>query len=76
MPPTLPTDDQLHRWVETWKRVGPLLQEIRDRELLSTDTIGAVQALSEAFRAARRQNPPRPTSGLVDQQRYFRGLRG
>jgi hypothetical protein len=75
MTPNPREDDQLRQWVENWKRLGPLLEEIRDRELLSVDTTAAIQALSGLARAARLERPPHPTSGLVEQQRYFRRLR-
>ena len=75
MAPTPRNDEQLRQWVENWKRVGPLLEEIRAAELLTVDTTAAIQLLSGAFQAARFESPLRPTSGLVEQQRHFQRLR-
>lgn len=63
---------QARRWVENWKETGPELERIRRREIRATDTPTALSALSSAFAAALFLNPkPRPSSGLVEQQRLF-----
>lgn len=67
--------DNLRAWVETWKRVGPLLEELKNRELRQVVTSEAIQALDGAFQAARRLGGPAPTSGLVEQQRLLQRLR-
>ncbi len=72
------TPDELilaKRWVETWKTTGPILEKIRRDDIRKVDTyqallsfIGPVDFTEEPFR-------PRPTSGLVEQQAWFKKLR-
>jgi len=55
-----------------WKTLGPILDEIRDREiseLTPADTQSAMLMFDQAFRLAQRDLPPRTTSGLVEWQR-------
>lgn len=54
-----------------WKAGGAALREVRLRELRATDTPTAIQQLGGAFNDAVRRFPPRPSSGLVEQQRLF-----
>ena len=56
------------RWVETWRHAGLALERIRRAELRSLDTCRAIALLcgSTASKA-----PPRSSSGLVEQQRWF-----
>ena len=71
MAPTPRNDDQLRQWVENWKRVGPLLEEIRAAELGSLETERALASLEDAFEDARLRAEPRSTSGLVELQRLL-----
>ncbi len=56
------------RWVATWKRAGEALERIRIQELRQLDTYRAIAALLSPSLPAV---PPRPSSGLVEQQRWF-----
>lgn len=67
--------EQRRAWVRNWQEVGPLLQAIRHAETRRTDTLVALAALAGAFDHAVQTCPPRPTSGLVDQQAMFARLR-
>lgn len=64
----------MRRWVETWRRAGQELNQIRRRELQAIDTREAVQQLFSSA-PAFRDLPPRTTSGLVEQQAWFAKLR-
>jgi hypothetical protein len=66
--------EAMRRWVETWKRAGPELEAIRRREVAGLDTLEVVESLKSAFNLALKL-PPRPTSGLVEMQRWFAKLR-
>ena len=66
---------QLHQWVKTWKNASRELEEIRQREFKSLSIQQAILLLSDAFESAIRQNPPSQTSGLVEQQYWFKRLR-
>lgn len=58
-------------WVQTWQKAGPVLRELHDRDVCRADTAKAILQLDDAFRSALREHPPGPTSGLVEQQRWF-----
>lgn len=64
----------IRRWVKTWQKAGPLLEEIRRAELESVDTKEAVRQLfgDTVWNAGE---PAPPTSGLIEQQRLFALLR-
>jgi hypothetical protein len=64
----------LRRWVETWRRAGQELDEIRRREIEATDTAEAIrQIFGDAV--PRQEASRRITSGLVEQQAWFAKLR-
>jgi hypothetical protein len=65
----------MRQWVETWKQAGRELDEIRKREIASTDTREAIRQLFGSSEAMFSHLPPRPTSGLVEQQAWFAKLR-
>ena len=65
----------LRHWVETWRRAGPELEEIRRRELQALDTREAIRQLFGASESLFRNQPRRTTSGLVEQQAWFAKLR-
>jgi hypothetical protein len=64
--------ERMRQWVETWQRAGLELDEIRRREIQSTDTQTAIRQI---FGSAMVTGlPPRTTSGLVEQQAWFMKL--
>ncbi len=67
------TTDQINarRWVQAWKEAGPVLEQMRADEIHSTDTVKAMEILDDAFTSAVWLNPPRESSGLVEQQEIF-----
>ena len=65
---------QLERWVATWREAQPALEAQRREELERLATPDALAQLAAAFEHARRRAPLSDTSGLVEQQRYFRQL--
>ena len=66
--------EQLKRWVENWKTVGPELEAIRREEVRTADNREAIAALDCVIDFARRP-PPRPSSGIVEMQKHFAKLR-
>ena len=68
-------EEMMKRWVDTWRQAGPLLEEIRRQEVRDLDTNETIESLS--FHADFSQAPyrPDPTSGLIEQQRWFMKLR-
>ena len=59
------------RWVETWRRAGAELERIRRDELRNLDTYRAIEMLCGNADYTQSPRVPRPTSGLVEQQRWF-----
>lgn len=64
------------RWVQAWKAAGPELERLRREELRRLDPQRAIAFLcgSADYRVPPRA--PRPTSGLVEQQRWFKKAAG
>jgi hypothetical protein len=62
----------IHEWVACWKRAGVELERLRREELSHVDTQQALQNLASAFESCRLHHKPALTSGLVEQQRWFR----
>jgi hypothetical protein len=61
--------------IAAWKRAAPVLQEVRDADIRAADTVAAIESMTLLFRDAVKHLPPRPDSGLVEQQRWFMKLR-
>ena len=59
------------KWIKAWKSAGPALDEIRKKELKSTVTSQAMEALSDAYEWALKNYKASSTSGLIEQQRIF-----
>ena len=62
---------QGRRWVKTWQRAGPELDRIRRDELRAADAYGAIARLLGPGNYREPPRAPRPTSGLIEQQRLF-----
>ena len=62
-------------WAAAWKRAGPALDQIRRRELRSLDTFSTIALLCGPADYNVPPRAPKPTSGLVEQQRLFARLR-
>ncbi|MDR2115001.1 MAG: hypothetical protein LBP87_01320 [Planctomycetaceae bacterium] len=62
-------------WFENWKRVAPILEEIRAKELQLMDQQGkqkeAIRKVMSMCDWCIERSEPRQTSGLVEQQRRF-----
>lgn len=59
--------------VATWARTGETLADIRKKELAALTEADALIAAEDLLSALDRlpKRPPRPWSGLVEQQRLF-----
>jgi hypothetical protein len=62
------------RWVRAWQRAAPELERLRRQELRQLDTYQAIALLCGPANYFEPPRAPRPTSGLVEQQRLFRRL--
>ena len=68
------TDEQIiqaRQWAQTWKRAGPELERIRKDELRQLDVFQAITHLCGPADYTVPPHAPKPTSGLVEQQRWF-----
>jgi hypothetical protein len=63
------------RWVKTWQEAGPRLEQIRRDELRQLDAYAAISLLCGTADYRQPPRAPKPTSGLIEQQRLFRKLR-
>lgn len=59
------------RWVRAWKDAGPELERIRREELRRLPPGEGVSLLCGEADYTVPPRAPKPTSGLVDQQRWF-----
>jgi hypothetical protein len=59
------------RWVEAWKLAGPELERIRRKEIRELDSFRTIALLCGPADYTRPPRAPKPTSGLVEQQRWF-----
>jgi hypothetical protein len=59
-------------WVAAWKRAGPALEKVRRRELRELDAFSAIALLCGPADYHVAPRAPKPTSGLIEQQRLFR----
>lgn len=55
-----------------WRRVNELEGQLATRDLPAVDTARSLAYLRPAFAHAHRNREPEPTSGLIEQQRWFR----
>jgi hypothetical protein len=67
-------DELLRKWVETWRRAGEALEEVRRRELRELDTREVVRQIFDGLDFSRLPAKQGMT-GLVEQQRWFAKLR-
>jgi hypothetical protein len=67
--------DLIKSRVLQWTRAESVLQEVRDNEIRLADTARAMKIFSGAVLAALPNHPPRPWSGLVEQQKFFLKMR-
>ena len=72
------TTDALRNWVDSWKETAVILRRVRREELRRLDSTAVHEwmlAFEDAFEDALRRFPPRPSSGLIEQQDWFKGFR-
>jgi len=60
------------KFLQAWASVDPLLESLRTLEIKNTNTKKALAFLLPAFESAQLHNSPSSSSGLVEQQKYFR----
>jgi hypothetical protein len=66
----------IRRSVEAWKRAAPVLDRVRREDIRASDTVASIAAFRGTALVKAKTHPPSLTSGLVEQQRWFRLLGG
>jgi hypothetical protein len=59
------------RWVQAWRTAGPELERQRREELAEIDVRAAIAHLCGPADYRVPPRAPKPTSGLIEQQRLF-----
>jgi len=66
----------IQRSVDAWKRAAPVLDSVRREDIRAAETVSSIAAFRGTALAKAKTHPPALTSGLVEQQRWFRRLTG
>ena len=64
------------RWVETWKLAAVDLERIKRKGIRELDTYKTIQLLSGSRDYTRPPYAPKPWSGRIKQQRWFKKAAG
>jgi hypothetical protein len=59
------------RWVQAWKEAGEVMAQLRRDELRRLDPRHAIALLCGPADYRTPPRAPKPTSGLIEQQRWF-----
>lgn len=62
------------QWVENWRELGPMLEKLRIEEHRASDLGEVLLSLSDVNDASLRAHPPKPTSGVIEMQYFFKKL--
>jgi len=68
--------DSLRSYAEIWQRAGPEIEAIRHKELADFDHTSNWRLIDSLLDAGLKFARPRPTSGLVEMQKWFMKLAG
>lgn len=68
--------DAIRQRVGQWERAALVMGKLRREDVRAADTMAAIESFNGFFRDAARRYAPLPTSGLVEQQYWFRKLAG
>jgi hypothetical protein len=60
------------KWVETWKLAAEDLERIKRKEIRELDTYKTIQLLCESADYTQPPYAPKPWSGLIELQRWFK----
>jgi hypothetical protein len=63
---------QIRAWFRKWENARPVMENLRLEAIRSADTAKPIKSFDGAFETAIRDLPPKPYSGLVEQQRLFK----
>lgn len=61
--------------IRQWREATPVLEALREEDIRRADTARALECFRGMVLALLPSHPPSSSSGLVEQQRWFRKLR-
>ena len=64
------------KWMETWKLAAVDLERIRRKEIRELDTYKTIELLCTSRDYTKPPYEPKPWSGLIEQQRWFKKAAG
>ena len=64
------------RWVETWKLAAADLERIKRKEIRELDTYKTIALLCGTADYTKPPYAPKPWSGLIEQQQWFKKAAG
>ena len=64
------------KWTETWRVAGEALERIKRKEIRELDTYKTISLLCGTADYTKPPYAPKPWSGLVEQQRWFKKAAG
>jgi hypothetical protein len=64
------------RWVQAWREAGEAMERLRREELRKLDPQRAIALLYGPADYRVPPRAPKPTSGLIEQQRWFKKAAG
>ena len=64
-------DEAAAQWLQAWNRAGAALERVRRDELRTLDGAKALALLTGPANYHQEPRLARPSSGLVEQQRWF-----
>ena len=66
------SNPQFKKAIQGWKKAQPVMEEIRRQEIEQANTVEALVALKDLFEDAIQRFEMRTTSGLIEQQYWFK----
>jgi hypothetical protein len=67
--------EQARAWIAQWRSAAIALERVKADEVAHANCIVIAAQLEDVSLAAIARNPPRPTSGLIEQQRILHRVR-
>jgi hypothetical protein len=65
-------DQNIAKWVDTWKQAAPALHAIRKKELSNFEYSSNYKLIDDMLQYACEHAVERTTTGLIEQQRLFK----
>ena len=67
--------EKMRAWVNGWKETAKVMEKLRREEIRNLNISEEILSLTDASESALKMYPPKPTSGLIEMQRFFMKLK-